>query len=156
MRYPRRHSTYGRVKVKTIQLFLGKDNIHIGWAEESNTQMVLWQNTCILYPPTFVSKRFCYGHATCYHTGVVYDMFLSAIHSFRCQGKISSTFVDDLSFGIQQMTQVICMKWLTECTDYTDFNRFQRLKPRFHWLASRSQNPWNLRNLCEIGLQRLE
>ena len=24
MRYPKRHSTYGRVKVKTIQLFLGK------------------------------------------------------------------------------------------------------------------------------------
>ena len=27
MRYPKRHSTYGRVKVKTIQLFLGKYNI---------------------------------------------------------------------------------------------------------------------------------
>ena len=26
MRYPKRHSTNGRVKVKTIQLFLGKYN----------------------------------------------------------------------------------------------------------------------------------
>ena len=27
MRYPKRHSTYGRVKLKTIQLFLGKYSV---------------------------------------------------------------------------------------------------------------------------------
>ena len=36
MRYPKRHSIYGRVKVKTIQLFLGKYSVKEALLEARN------------------------------------------------------------------------------------------------------------------------
>jgi hypothetical protein len=57
-RYPQRHSTYGRVKVKSIQLFLGKYNflpfchfvffrvkVDCGNRKWQDGRMAGWQNT---------------------------------------------------------------------------------------------------------------